>query len=125
MEGYMKKKGAREQRKSKNGDSTSLGRSHEIAVGEEDGDGVLLDGSGLVVFGKRNVGHERAMQVGLFERRNWCRRITTFYFYGNLVVLVEVDASVGAGEENSFVRQITRNKASSATPRFKRGFGFG
>lgn len=104
---------------------TSLGRSHEIAAGGlNDGDGVLLDGGGLLVAREENVGHEQLVQLGLLEGRDGGRSALALELNVDRVVLVKVDTSVGTGEEDGLVGQILRNQASSTVPLANSGISF-
>lgn len=110
-----------EKRDKGKGYGTSLSRSHEIAAASNDGDGVLLDGRGLIVAREQNVGHQEVVQLGVREGGDGSRSALSLKLDLDFVVLVEVDTSVGAREEHSLVGQILVDETSLTVPLLNRG----
>jgi hypothetical protein len=73
---------------------TCLGACHEVATADDNGDGVLLNRRGDLVPRKLDVGEQMGVQRGGGERQNRLRRVATGGRDGNVIVLLEVDASV-------------------------------
>ena len=77
----------------------SLSTGHEVASTDDDGDAVLLDGGGVVVAGKLDVGLEEVVQAAvgkLVDRRG---HVVAGGLDGDVVVVLEVDARGHAREE--------------------------
>lgn len=84
---------------------TSLGTSHKISASSNDGDGVLLHGSGLVVSSQSDVGEEVGLKGRRGESVHRLGNVITGSLNRNLVVVVEVNTGgleslvVGSAEE--------------------------
>ena len=72
---------------------TSLGTGHEVLVGKANGNGILLDGSGLGVAAELSVPHEVLTDGIDGVLLDGLGAFTSRRLDGNVVVLVEVDAS--------------------------------
>lgn len=70
---------------------TSLSASHEVTTAHDDGDGVLLDGSGDVVAGEVDVGDQVVVKRRVGEGGDGLGDALTGSLNGNVVVFLEVD----------------------------------
>lgn len=76
---------------------TSLGAGHQVAAVHDDGDGILLDGSGSLVVGELDVLDQVVIQGRVGEGVDRLRDIVTRGLHGDVVVVGKVDASVLLG----------------------------
>ena len=78
---------------------TSLGARHEISPLVDDRNGVLLDGGGGRVVGELDRFVDDLAEVALLKGADASWWVFTSHFCGDVIVLFEVDARVGAFEE--------------------------
>lgn len=76
---------------------TSLGTSHQVTAAHDNGNGVLLNRGWVGVPSKRDVGDQVVVQGWVAEGENGFGHVVTRGLNGDVVVLLEVDASVLLG----------------------------
>lgn len=94
---------------------TSLSASHQITATHDDGDRVLLDGSGDIVAGESNVGNEVVVQRRVGEGEDGLGHILAGSLNGNVIVLLEVDTGVLLGRVVGGAEELTLDSGVGRT----------
>jgi hypothetical protein len=76
-----------------------LGAGHQVTLGHDDGDGVLLHGRRTVVTAQLDVLADDGVEVRFGEVLQRLRAVIARSFDGDVVVLVKIDARVRGSEE--------------------------
>jgi hypothetical protein len=88
---------------------TSLGTSHQITSTHDNGNGVLLDGSGHLVARERDVADQVIIQRRVGEGQDRLGNVMTGSLDGNVIVLLKVDTSVLLGRVVGSTEKLALN----------------